>query len=1065
MPNIIDIGFDWKKAEADKDRVVAAMEQILEVGQRMGKVKFSFGPGIQEFKRLNEEVRKLSNDLTAAVDRMSKALKANTDERKKSAQTATQQIKEEKELVRLMQEEEKLEQQSIKTKKLRSQESANAAKAAANEKKMADELADEYAQLSKAYNETARKAKNYALILGENHPVTQGYIKDAKGMYDILLRVDQAVGQNQRNVGNYKSAFDGLTMSVAQISRELPSLTISVQQFALAISNNLPMLADEIAKAKVEIAALKAEGKDTPSLFARIAQSTLSWQVGLSVVIALVTALSGRISEWISGIFDTEAALKKQQQQQQLLNDSLREQLELEKKVNEARTNTDLGNVQALKNQLDDTRALNKEKGVQLNIEKQLTFEEFRKADALFQTAGGYDKLEEKSKALLSAQIQYDEKVKEFQFSIQNPDLSSKSTDNLKEELDMLRTVLNQRIDDYNEVKKINEGYATSKEAWRSKELEVEEFYASESRKLTLETIRIEKGDTIDKNDKILASDKSTLLQRLEALRSNLAARKAIIEAEKKNTLNDPSSTSVDKAIAIKTAAAANAKAEREADKQIFDVKQEFYNRILQAKYETDKILIESDQSAQERIYNNEVEGLQNRLDALNHHSENQRSLIEKEYGYQKELLSQKATTDEEYKRLEADKDAKLVELTATTQKQIVDIIKQTNERLQNEQNAVNNAFYKFITQTNIADVERAQSYAKDVIALNKALQDKKISVEQYEKQRKEIEEKYGKESLESAIEKQKNLIEAKKASGESILEDEKRLAEMQMELDDKTTSRKLENQRKIKDATRQLYEETLTFIQTLIDAGYQEELNALHEKADQSDKNYEQEIENIQNSTLSEQDKADKIKILEAQQRADKAKFDREQRAVQERQARFDRAIQIAKIIGNTASAVTAALPNIPLSILMGALGAVQLATILARPIPKYAKGTKDHPGGLAYLGDGGRHELVETPGGSSFLSSNTTTLYDLPKGSRVTPIKDDVLNEILNKQLIIQTAGMLRAGQLLQKKRDELSTNSLADKIVRAIEKNKTVVKPAKGVSDKAIQLQIEKNKWRFG
>lgn len=63
------------------------------------------------------------------------------------------------------------------------------------------------------------------------------------------------------------------------------------------------------------------------------------------------------------------------------------------------------------------------------------------------------------------------------------------------------------------------------------------------------------------------------------------------------------------------------------------------------------------------------------------------------------------------------------------------------------------------------------------------------------------------------------------------------------------------------------------------------------------------------------------------------------------------------------TALAITEALPNIPLSIVIGALGAIQVATILATPIPSYAEGTKGndrHPGGKALVGDAGKHEVV---------------------------------------------------------------------------------------------------------
>lgn len=71
-------------------------------------------------------------------------------------------------------------------------------------------------------------------------------------VYEELVEAEQASGRFQRVVGNYASAFNGLGFSVQQVARELPSLAISANTFFLAISNNLPMLADEIKKASLQ---------------------------------------------------------------------------------------------------------------------------------------------------------------------------------------------------------------------------------------------------------------------------------------------------------------------------------------------------------------------------------------------------------------------------------------------------------------------------------------------------------------------------------------------------------------------------------------------------------------------------------------------------------------------------------------------------------------------------------------------------------------------------------------------------------------------------------------------
>ncbi len=81
----------------------------------------------------------------------------------------------------------------------------------------------------------------------------------------------------------------------------------------------------------------------------------------------------------------------------------------------------------------------------------------------------------------------------------------------------------------------------------------------------------------------------------------------------------------------------------------------------------------------------------------------------------------------------------------------------------------------------------------------------------------------------------------------------------------------------------------------------------------------------------------------------------------------------------------------NIAMAAIAGAMGAVQVATILATPIPKYAKGTDRHKGGPAIVGDGGVPELVIF-GGKSWVTPDTPTIVDLPAGAVVKPNIDGI-------------------------------------------------------------------------
>ena len=92
-----------------------------------------------------------------------------------------------------------------------------------------------------------------------------------------------------------------------------------------------------------------------------------------------------------------------------------------------------------------------------------------------------------------------------------------------------------------------------------------------------------------------------------------------------------------------------------------------------------------------------------------------------------------------------------------------------------------------------------------------------------------------------------------------------------------------------------------------------------------------------------------------------------------------------------------------IPFIALQSALGAIQLATIISQPIPKYAKGTKDHKGGLAIVGDGGKREAVLMDG-NVYATPDVPTLVNLPKHAVVMPDLSKITSaEGLNSDLMM--------------------------------------------------------------
>lgn len=114
-----------------------------------------------------------------------------------------------------------------------------------------------------------------------------------------------AAGMNQ--VANVAPRFNALNVSVQQVARELPSLAISANTFFLAISNNLPILADSISAARKENEAMIASGQKATPVWKQVASSLFSWQTAL---VLGVTALSMYATDIVAAI-SSQSSFKK----------------------------------------------------------------------------------------------------------------------------------------------------------------------------------------------------------------------------------------------------------------------------------------------------------------------------------------------------------------------------------------------------------------------------------------------------------------------------------------------------------------------------------------------------------------------------------------------------------------------------------------------------------------------------------------------------------------------------------------------------------------------------------
>ena len=130
-----------------------------------------------------------------------------------------------------------------------------------------------------------------------------------KNLTEVQVQLQNATVAMGKYGGVAIKQFNGLNFSLQQIVRELPSLAMGPQMFFLAISNNLPMFTDELARAKKEYADLQARGKKGIPVWKQVTKSLFSWQTALVAGITVLITHGDQIGKWIAQLFSGKEAV------------------------------------------------------------------------------------------------------------------------------------------------------------------------------------------------------------------------------------------------------------------------------------------------------------------------------------------------------------------------------------------------------------------------------------------------------------------------------------------------------------------------------------------------------------------------------------------------------------------------------------------------------------------------------------------------------------------------------------------------------------------------------------
>jgi hypothetical protein len=647
-------------------------------------------------------------------------------------------------------------------------------------------------------------------------------------------------------------------------------------------------------------------------------------------------------------------------------------------------------------------------------------------------------------------------------------DDASKSVDDFKESLDKSYDALQKNIDNIDHTiertKALNKLRFGDENARKLADDEAElSGELSKQSKLNAELAKQTKARTeLDKiaNAERLKAGKATF-DDLENLRkanisseSFLAKYKAVndevlkLEAEaeaqrQKNSnlsLNQSGDRKDAERKAVKEAAdkaAADAKTRR--DKALQEAKENL-EKERKAQFESIKMQIEERKRMFDEAANDESRSLETRLNARADAQKAEQELLlgQKNFdlGNTKLTATEKQNIEDKY---QLDSAASLREFLEGNTALIIAAGEKDLEAIKEASDKIKEAREK-VFKNKQADISSRAVQA--LLTLNASLLAEEITRKEYDKRRKEIDRIRRREELELELAKLQSEKAALILHEDDITAKNAEIVAKELELSDLARDRHIENEEEKLQASLKRLEQIQSFSQEVfsvvsgfVNASATREKNELRELMDEREKKAAREIELINASALSEQDKAAKIQIVNARLAAQKEENDRRQRAADEKRARFEKAMSIFNIVLSTSIAVIRALTEgdvatkIPRAIAAGVMGAAQLAVAIATPIPKYKYGRGKGKDEIAIVDDGGVSEPI--------LRGNGTIEYSGSAIPRLTHLKaDDIVLPDLNSLVNISTAGAMRNIQVpVQTGIDKGDLDNHASRIERAV------------------------------
>lgn len=807
----------------------------------------------------------------------------------------------------------------------------------------------------------------------EYYNLSQAAREGAKGM-DILNNIgklnqqlkdiDAQMGNYQRNVGNYASGWNGLNVSIQQIARELPALSVSANTFFLAISNNLPIFIDELKKARVEYELLKKSGQTATPVFKQVLSSLLSWQTVLVVGITLLSSYGGEITKWVGSLFD---ARKELDALEELQKDFNKAQLDGAKNAQDeavrlnilyrAATNLE----RPMKERLTAVKELKREYPTYFNNIKDENILVGNASDSYINLAASIvavakarateDIMVEKAKERIALQTQYNELIrKSSEASLKYQEKANEGPLLFALPESVKATKFQKEADEvYDKLKKVENEIKELADSVNIDDLLFDPKKTSKAADDLAQYIENLRNKMADLSVSLIKDEHERNLAAIEKeYKDQIAAVKGYSEEE--NKLREMLGQERMQKIAKENEEYAKKLAE--AEKKRIEEKKKYTDEMLRLEEEQSSLRIAATSTGYKELENIITENYSKGL------------LSRKEYDEAMRELERKAANEQLQIQIDAaEKMIEIAEASGVVSKQQIEMLRESIKAMEAEIGSIN------------ADDQ-----------LKKAEEQQDITRRNFE-----VLKGYSSalKDLASDIDSPFAGIFDGMDKGFSIMSD--KISGVWKEL---TDGEKMER-------TTEMWASMVSGIGEMISSIYDRQIEAIEAEQEANEKAGEEEISRIEaleeRGAITTEEAEARKRAAEDKTAQKNAELEKKKAALRTKQAKFEKATSIAEAAIQIAGGILQTIKQlgfpaaIPMIAALGAMGAIQLATIIATPIPKYAKGTDSHKGGLAVVGDGGVPETIVTEKGA-YITPSVPTLVDIPKGAKVIPYAVDM-------------------------------------------------------------------------